>query len=159
MAQITRLGLYGGPRAPYAGFIAREAAQEVVTAPVGGWDKLSQFDGHLERKRREEEEQERRKAEIDAIQSKLDRDIARIFARQQKQEQREKQLADLEQLIAINFNNADLPKVREFSQTVERAFVRAQQQGNISAVEAFEREFEQAREEEDFLLLAMIMLQ
>ena len=37
MAQITRLGLYGGPRAPYAGFTARtEAVPVVVTTQTPG---------------------------------------------------------------------------------------------------------------------------
>jgi hypothetical protein len=38
------------------------------------------------------------------------------------------------------------------------AYLRALEQGNFSSLQAFEREMERAREEEEFLLLAIAML-
>jgi hypothetical protein len=127
--------------------------------PSGGWDKLSRFDDHLNRKRRQDDERQRLREEIEAIESPVDQEIARLLQAQERKAERHKQLEDLEQLIAVSFTNDDLPKVRDFNERVEKAFVRASVQGNFSAVEAFEREFERAREEEEFLLMAMLMLE
>jgi len=141
------------------GYSVGEAVEVIPTQPVGGWDKLSQFDDHILRKRREDEESERKRQEIRDIESPVDLEIAQILQRDERQAEREKQLSDLEQLVTTTFSNADLPDIREFSERVEKAFIRASVQGNFSALEAFEREFERAREEEEFLLMAMIMLE
>ena len=139
-----------------AWFVAEEAA---VSTPTGGWDKLSQFDDHIQKKRREDEEQQQIFEQIREIESPVDSEIARILQADAKREQTEQRLADLEQLVARNFRNEDLPKVKAFSEKVARAFIRANVQGNFSAIQAFERELERAIEEDEFLLMALIMLE
>jgi len=137
----------------------QDAGEPEVTAPSGGWDKLSQFDDHIKRKREQEQQRQSNLEAINRIESPVDSEIAKILQADVRQAETEKRLKDLEQLVAKSFRNEDLPRVREFNERVAKAFVRANVQGNFSAIQAFEREMERAIEEEEFLLMALLLLE
>lgn len=128
------------------------------TQPSGGWDLLKVFDRHIQRKHDEDDERRQVLEEIEQIISPVDLEIAKLLQQDQKAEAREKQLSDLEQLVARNFRNKDLPAIKEFNENVAKALVRASVQGNYSALEAFEREMERALEEDEFLFMALAVL-
>lgn len=151
-----------GRARPQRQILTRLAVADViieVTAPTGGWEKLSQFDDHIQRKREQEQQRQKTLEAIEQIESPVDLEIARLLQKDAQTAETEQRLASLEQLIAINFRNADLPKVKAFNEKVAKAFVRASVQGNFSAIQAFERELERAIEEEEFLLIMLIMLE
>ena len=61
--------------------------------------------------------------------------------------------------MAESFTAEDLEAAKRYSERVAKAYERAYIQGNYSAYMAFEREMERLREEEEFLLVALMALQ
>ena len=141
------------------GYSVGEAVEVVIETPTGGWMFVGVFDDFRRRKIEDEEERKEKEQQIAVIESPVDREIANILQSEQRIADREKELQRLESLVAQSFSNKDLPLAKAYNERVAKAFVRAAVQGNFSAVEALEREMERAREDEEFLLLAMVMLQ
>ncbi len=127
-----------------------------VVSPSGGWDFMMQFEHFRTKRDREAEERKRIQQEIEAIANETDREIAKILQSDLAIEARDKELKDLETLVATTFRNDDMAKAEAHG--VAKAFARAAVQSNRSAMEALEREMDRAREDEDFLLLAMVIL-
>ena len=135
---------------------ADNEAVEVVTQPSGGWDFMMKFEDFREKRDRDKAERDKIREEITEIESDVDREIARILQKDLKNEARERELKDLELLVATTFRNEDIPKAKIHG--VAKEFVRAAVQGNFSAMEALEREMDRIREDEEFLMLAMVIL-
>ncbi len=157
MAAVTRLGLYGGPRALAGDFSGKDVAVVVVVAGRrgGGWQFMMDFD--VFRKKRDDDEEKRKKdlAKVKALKDKTDREIGELLQRQIQKEARVKQIRELERLVAKT-TAQDLIDAK--AHNVAQAFARAALQKNFSAIEALEREMDRKIEEEDFLMLALVIL-
>lgn len=138
--------------------VTADAVVTDVTAPSGGWDFMMKFEDFREKREKDKSEREKVREEIEAIKDETDREIAQILQKDLALESREKELKDLEFLVATTFRNEDIEKAKAHSERVAKAFVRAAVQSNRSAVEALEREMDRAREEDEFLLIAMMVL-
>jgi len=117
-----------------------------------------EFEDFREKRDKDKEEREKIREEIQAIQDETDREIAQFLQKDIALEAREKELKDLEVLVATTFRNEDIVKAKALSEGVAKAFVRAAVQSNRSSIEALEREMDQIREDEEFLLIAMVVL-
>jgi hypothetical protein len=130
--------------------------EAVAAAPATtGWKFLMEFDTF--RIKRDEEEEKRKKdsEEIKALED-TDRQIAELLQQDIKAEARQKEIKELERIIARNATAQDL--IDAEAHNVAKAFARAALQKNFSAVEALEREMDRKREEDEFLMLAMVIL-
>ncbi|MEE9541200.1 MAG: hypothetical protein V3V85_06885 [Candidatus Thorarchaeota archaeon] len=159
MAAVTRLGLYGGSRGLYGDFSTKEPGTpvEVVTSrPKGGFKFLVEFEDFREKRDSDKSERDKIREEITAIEDVVDREIAQILQQDTIKEAREKELKALESLVATSFRNEDIPKAKVHG--VAKELVRAAVQGNFSAMEALERKMDRLREDEEFLMLAMVIL-
>lgn len=136
------------------------ADAEVVDEEIfsGGWGFLNSYDSYRQKKERDKRRLKRLLEEIKALESPIDREIAEILHKDTAEDTRLEQLAELERMVASSFRNSELEKARTYSERVAKAYVRANVQGNFSALEALEREIERAREEEEFLLIAIAAL-
>ena len=128
-----------------------------VVVPTGGWDFLMAFDVFRDRRDDDQRQRERDLEEIEELEP-ISKEIAQIMQADEKKQAREIELARLEMLVSESFSNQAVKLARAYSVKVANAFVRAELQGNFSAMEALEREMDRLREEEDFLLLAMVVL-
>ena len=79
----------------------------------------------------------------------VDREISELL-----QDPEADELNELRTLV----KSLDVNEARDYSERVGTALERAARQGNYSALKAFDRELNRAREEEEFLTLAMTML-
>lgn len=147
--KITVLQHYGGIE------WSAEVVVEEVPATTG-WKFLMDFDRF--RKKREEDEEEREKVKeiVEAIESPVDKEIAQLLQQDIETEDRAKEIKALELLITENATPQDL--IAAEAHNVAKAFVRAAIQKNFSAVEALERELDQQREQDEFLMLALVLL-
>ena len=132
-------------------------AEEVAHDNVGGWAVASFYDRY--RAEQLERERERKKA-LEAIKNLegTDSEIAKLLHKQLEREARDKEIAALEQMVQSTYTQGQADKAKEYSEKVAKAYTRAAIKGGFSAVEAFEREMNDAREQEEFLFLAMILL-
>ena len=128
-----------------------------VTAvrPTGGWGMAGIYDRYREERReREEEERAARKA-IKEIEDETDSEIARLMHKRLAYEARTQEIKKLE---AIMKRFDDRQMAREYNADVVATYERAMKAGTFAAAEAFERAMDRAREEEEFLLLAIATL-
>ena len=143
------------------GYIAGEAIVPVVVAvTVGpGWKFLMEFDTF--RTKRDEEEEKRKQAEelVKDIESPVDREIATLLQQDLATDTRKEEISELQQLIAKNATDRDFEAAKAHNARIAKVFVRAALNKNFSAVEALERELDREREEDEFLYLALILLQ
>lgn len=131
------------------------AATVAETPTTGGWLFLNSFEAELQKRRERERRRKELEAEVDGIQDELDRDIAQLLHEQEAIDQRK---ADLERLGQLARVQADIDAARQYSERVAKAYERAVEKGTYSALEALDRELSRAREEEEFLVLAMMLL-
>ena len=125
-------------------------------SPTGGW--LTVYDHYFEQKRERDEEHKQVMEEVAKLEG-ADREIARILHKDIEYQARTQEIARLDALIQELDVNAERKRLQdEVSEAAAKAFTRAYMQSNFSALEAFERELDQAREEEEFLLLALTIL-
>ena len=129
-------------------------AWAVNVSSSGGWGFMMKFEDFREKRDKEEEEREKVREEIEAIKDDTDREIAQILQKDLSLEAREKELKDLEILVSTTFQADN----SELTSNVAKAFARAAVQKNHSAMEALERELDREREEDEFLMIAMMML-
>jgi hypothetical protein len=138
----------------WAGAGGAEAVEE-VTSKGGGWIARDVFDTLADRKRRKLEALRERFEEVREIPG-IDGEIAVLFHKNDEKELIESSLKELENLVKST-SKAQIEQ--EFNTRVAKAFTRASIQGNFSALQAFEREMDRVREEEDFFLIAVMTLQ
>lgn len=121
------------------------------------WNLLKKYDRYREDQQvRQGEEQENKNAIKDI--NGTDGEIANLMHKQLRRESRDAEIASLEAMIQSTYTTLQLEKAREYNENVARAYAKAVSKGGFSAIEAFEREMEKAREEEDFLVLVMMAL-
>lgn len=96
-------------------------------------------------------------SEIEKIKDDVDREIAKLLQKTEAKAQEERDVQELGQVVSRSFSNQELARIKEYSNEVARAYLRAVQQGNYSALKAFEREMEQVMEEEEFILMAVVL--
>lgn len=124
---------------------------------TGGYGAINGYNAYRQRKRRREEERKRILSEIEKIKDDVDREIAKLLQKTEAKAQEERDVQELGQVVSRSFSNQELARIKEYSNEVARAYLRAVQQGNYSALKAFEREMEQVMEEEEFILMAVVL--
>lgn len=138
------------------GFAASASTSAAPAAQVeqnsGGYS-WRWFDQEMLRRKKKKREQEEAEERAQALQDKIDRELAAELRKAEKERERINELKRLAELAQKNIKQVEAlePKVLK---ALERAII----QGNYSAMEAFEREVSRAREEEEFLLLAWQIL-
>ncbi len=152
---------------PTAGSMAVEGSTVTITVsagvqPVqeqqqnaGGWGFLNLYHAEQQRRKARQRERERLEEETEEIEDGLDREIAQLLRKQEAEDDKRK---DRGRLSALAQANADYEAAKEYSERVEIALRRVIKQGNFSAIEALDRELKRAQEEEEFLLMAVMML-
>jgi hypothetical protein len=115
------------------------------------------YDRYYEIHRHEEAQRKKLQKHIDGLE-KTDAEIAGLLHQRELREQMEARLADLGELVE-KAGIDELGAVKEYSVKVGKAYERAVKQGNFSALQALEREMNRAREEEEFLLLSVALLE
>ena len=120
--------------------------------PSGGW--WYAYDFEYEQRKRKKKELEALEAKAKQIQDAIDRELAKELRKQEKEQER---LAELKRLAKL----ADKHK-EELEQTLSQKAIFAVEQaiikGTYSAMERLEREMRKAKEEEEFLLNAAIII-
>lgn len=127
----------------------------VVEEGGGGWIFLNQYESEQQRRRLAKKRLEELERETELIEDVLDKQIAKEFRRDEARAEREQELERLYELVR---KNRDLKAVEAYSERVAKAYERVLKQGNFSALEALDREIARAIEEEDFLLIATLMI-
>jgi hypothetical protein len=127
-----------------------------VTRGGGWWGVPARFESFRDKREEDKKKRDKILEEIVEIEDEIDREIAEIIQKDVIKEDREKELKALEVLVKESFEAKEQAKAKAYG--VEKSFVRAAIQANFSALEAFEREMDQAREEEEFLMIAMMVL-
>ena len=123
----------------------------------GGWGAQNWFDSYLQKRDRRRKERRRRLEETQDLEG-IDREIARLLHKQLAREAREAEIESLEQMVSSTYSKAQEAQANLYNERVAKAYASAAAQASFSALERFEREMERAREEEEFLFLAMVML-
>jgi hypothetical protein len=162
MAEVTRLGLYGGPRSPYGSFAGKTPGEVIVAATGrrGGGGKAKSYkfvelyDRYAVSRTTQQQQLQVAKEAARAIEDKTDREIARLLHKQMEKEARDKEIDELKAVMEA----ARQEDLRMYNEAVAGAYVRAMEAQTFSTIEAFERQMDMAREEEEFLLLAMAVL-
>ena len=131
--------------------VTADAEVETEEIRSGGWAALNAYEAYQQRKKRRRREREEI---LKSIPDEVDREIAAFM----HPDPREQEIAELDRLVADTFRNDELKLAKEYSERVAKAYVRAAMQHNFSALEAFEREMDRAREEDEFLLIALSLL-
>ncbi len=120
----------------------------------GGWAARNAYDSYLQRKR---DRERRRKEALEAIRELdgVDREIADILQKDIARESRDEEIAEFRDIVAAQ--TLSLVK-QELPGELVNAFTNAYMQQTFSALEAFERQVERYIEDEEFLLLALMIL-
>lgn len=131
----------------------------VVVAPTeqpsGGWlTFLNTYEQQRVRRRAEERKRQALEEETEQIEDSTDREIAQLL---RIQEAKDAKRAELARLTALARANADLEAARQYSERVAKAYQSVLEKGSRSAVERLEKELRRAREEEEFMLLAIML--
>jgi len=135
----------------------KEAGEEEL--PTGGWAARNVYGAYRQRKRRRDKERKRVLEELRELDA-VDQEIGELLHKELATEAREQELAELGKLLSEDFTPEQEDQAQRYDEKAAKAYIRAVLQQNYSAIEAFEREMERARvEEEEFLLIAMVMLQ
>jgi len=136
--------------------VVSSAAFETDSGVAMGWKFLMEFESFRKKREEDEEERERVKEIVEALESPVDKEIAQLLQQDIEKEDRAEEIEKLEQLITENATPQDL--IAAEAHNVAKAFARAALQKNFSAIEALERELDRKAEEEEFLMLALVIL-
>lgn len=135
--------------------LVNQAATTTVQ-PSGGWERFDYaYEREMRRRRDERRKREQLEDETDQIPQIIDREIAQLLREQEAKDAKRDELTRLKG-IATDLKAEEARQV--YGDRVGLALERAVLQGNYSALEALEREIERARTEEDFMLLATLLL-
>lgn len=124
--------------------------------PSGGWAALNEYRAERQRRKRERERLKKLLEEapkLEEIHDEVERKLAEVL---RKKEEEELRRAELERVRKIAETYRE--EIHVYGERVQRAAERAIQQGNWSALEAFDREMRLVLEEEEFLIHATMVL-
>lgn len=121
------------------------------TATSGGGFYFAFESQQRERRRRKKELEEAAEA-AEALQDKVDAEIAKLLHEQQRKDEERANLDRIKRLIA------QYPKDKINVERVDKALDRARLKQTLSAYEELEREFARMQEDEDFLIMTMLAM-
>lgn len=149
-------------QSPAAGSMQPSGATVTITVSLGpegssgGWFTFLNTYEHQQAKRRAEAKRRRElEEETERIEDATDREIAQLLRVQEAQDAKRQNLARLTELAR---QNADLEAARQYSERVAKAYQAVLEKGSIAAAERLEKELRRAKDEEEFLLLAIMLL-
>jgi len=131
--------------------------EEDEEQPSGGYGIRNAYDAYRQRKRKRKRDIKQLREQLSKIDKPVDREIGLLLLKQRHIAERQAEIDELEKMV-VEFYSEREAKAME-SERLKKAFVRAYMQRNYSAIEAFEREMERFREDEEFLMLAVTLLQ
>jgi len=123
--------------------------------PSGDWGFRSDYEAELQRRRREHLDQIKREEKAELIANETDREIARLLREREAEQSRDQ---ELDRLLDFSRQYQASTAKRLMGERVSKAYARAATQGNRSALEALDREMARANEEEEFTMLATMMV-
>ena len=123
--------------------------------PSGDWGFRSDYEAELQRRRREHLDQIKREEKAELIANETDREIARLLRARESEQSRDQ---ELDRLLDFSRQYQASTAKRLMGERVSTAYARAATQGNRSALEALDREMARANEEEEFTMLATMMV-
>ena len=133
-----------------SGFI--QVVLAATTSPTGGfWNAYAIYQHKAETQKKE---RSKLRAKAQQIQDKLDRELAKEYLKGSENEARLKELNVLISLTEAHKAELDNSLSEKLLNSAQEAY----RVGSYSAMERLERELGQAREEEEFLLLATEMI-
>lgn len=155
ITQLTGSG-YGGRR--YGSFAGREEVVVVVppaaAVVTGGASFWSSYEAHAAEKTRAKKKRKKLAEAAEALQDKIDRELAIELRKDADERDRLEELRRLTKLA-----EAHAQTIRQtLSDGAIAALDRAINHGHYAAMEALERHLRRAKEEEDFLLQAFKIL-
>lgn len=121
---------------------------------AGGWLFLKTYEYQLSQRRADERRRQEIEEETEQIEEPVTREIAQLFREQEAIDAENK--AD-EALLALARANADIERARQYSVAVAEAYQEALERG-LEGVERLRVELAKAREEEDFLVMSILLL-
>jgi hypothetical protein len=137
-------------------FSVTVVAVTTTSQPSGGWlTFLNTYEQQRSRRKKEEQERRALEEETEQIQDTTDREIAQLL---RVQEAKDAKRAELERLTELARANQDLEAARRYSERVAKAYQAVLEKGSRSAAERLEKELRRAAEEEEFMLLAIMLL-
>ena len=148
------VGLSGAAISMGAGAVSL-GGDVVPTASIGatgGW-----LNEYLALQQRRNAEEKRRQAILRAVADLegLDGEIAVELHRSESEKEAGRYATELREILRREVSPVALKETGLMTDRVEKAYYRALEQANFSAIQAFSRELERAIEEEDFLFLSM----
>lgn len=149
---VPATALSGGNALNAGTFTVSDDVQPVDSQFSGGYGALNAYNAWRQRKRRRDEERKRLLEQLEDIEDELDREIAELIHSDDEPE-----VEELREIVVNAFSDADAELVRDYSERVSKAFIRAATQQNYSALMAFHREMDRAMEEEEFLLMSVLL--
>jgi hypothetical protein len=138
------------PLETYSVGVEPEAA-ETEQPSGGGWGFHAL---ELARRKRRKKRQQEIEEETEQIEDPTDRQIAKLLREQEAEDEGTQEFERLAEIV----EDADLDAARQYSAAVADAFSKALETGKREAFVELERELKNAREEEEFLLTALLML-
>lgn len=123
-----------------------------VDAPTAGWWNL--YDLEMVRRERERKKRKKLEEEAEQLQDTIDKELVKALLAEKKNQDRVAELKRLSALAERHMSRVEATVSPAVMQAAEAAITR----GNYSAMERFERELRRAKEEEEFLAMAVEML-
>ena len=117
------------------------------------WDFSNKYDSY-----REKQQVRREKQGAPNDLKGTDAEIARLMHKDMAREARDQEIGELTSMVQSSYSDNDLEQAQQYSGKVAKAYTKAAEKGSFAAVEQFEREMERAKEEDDFLLLAILSM-
>ena len=126
----------------------------VTDTPTGGW--LNDYSAYRQRAKARDR---RRKEILDQIRELdgIDGEIARMLHADDERQDENDRIDEFRSLLDKEISKAKLDKAGLLNKRINRAYDRAMKKATFSAVQALEREIEDAIEEEDFLFIVMTL--
>jgi len=127
-------------------------------ANSGGYGAINAYDSYQRKRKRRKKEYDELLDELKAL-PEVEAEIARIMQAQLRREQEAKEVTELEGMVVRMQAEASDMLAEAYNDRVTRALERAADKATYSRLQAFERELDRAREEEEFLLMAILLLE
>lgn len=125
-----------------------------VESSSGGWEFFFRFDQERSRKRRRREEIEEAEEAVQQIPNEVDREIAQLL---QKQEREDERRAEIERLRGLVSRYADAQAERAMTERARAALARVRERQSISSLVKLEKELRKQMEDEEMAILLMLI--
>ena len=150
--------LTGAAEIVSSGAISITAIVEDDEQPTGGFAAQNWYDAYRQKRQKRKKKRKKVLEEIKKLDG-VEAEIAKLLHKDLEREARDKEIKAIEDMVVSTYTKGQVEAARIYSENLAKAYVRAAEQRNFSALKAFEREMELIKQEEEaFLLIAMVAL-